>query len=146
MLKKLSSEQIAKILEKLPENLRETFFSLETTDKLREVCDKYEIPAEKLPFIVNYVGQILLGIMAPEELEGVLSKEAMLEKDTAHGVSQQIYRYIFFPVKDSMAEISGDSQPKQLIKIEGEGGGETTEQKEVEPLSQKPDIYREPME
>lgn len=147
MLKKLSPEQISKIMEKLPEDLKETFFSLETAEKISEVCERYEIPGDKISFVVNYVSQVLLGILSPEELVGLLEKEAGLKKDVALAVSQQIYRYIFFPVKNSLAEISGAIQVKPSAKEETKK--EQTESKEERPTPSRPsgpDTYREPVE
>lgn len=138
MLKKLTPDQLSKILEKLPEDLKEAFFSIESTEKMSEICEKYEIPAEKIPFVVNYVGQVLLGILSPEELEAPLEKEVGLQKEVARSASQQIYRYIFFPVKESLSALSGSIQvppsPERKEKIE-EG-----------PSLPRPDTYREPIE
>ena len=84
-----------------------------------------------------------MGILSPEELEGLLEKEAGFKKDAARDVGQQIYRYIFLPVKDSLAALSGTILVPPTTKKEGETAGETA--KEAPELPQKPDIYREPM-
>lgn len=138
MLKELTEEQILKILNKLPEDLKGAFFSVETAEKIREACEKYEIPAKKITFIASYVGQVLLGVLSPDELEKTLEKEAGLKKDIAQGVSQQIYRYIFFPVKESLAALSGAAKietPKPTTSVPSTPS--------APPSPSKPDIYRE---
>lgn len=138
MAKEIDQKRIFEILDKLPENLREAFFSVETAEKISEVCEKYEIPPERVSLVAKCVGHVLLGILSPEELAGALEKEAGLKKDAAQNTSQQIYRYIFFPVKESLAAISGAAQvpPSGPIK-----------QKEEKPAPpSRPDTYRESVE
>lgn len=143
MPKELTDEQIFKILEKLPGDLKEALFSVETAEKIGEVCEKYEIPGEKVSLVANCVGQVLLGILSPEELEGALEKEVGLKKDVARGAGQQIYRYIFFPVKESLAALSGTIQmpPSGATKPK-----EEREEKPAPPSPAKPDVYRETVE
>lgn len=137
MLKKLSPEEISKNLEKLPENQREAFFSLETADKISKACEKYELPAEKIPFVVNFVGQALLGILPQEEIGNSLEKEAGLRKDVAQGINQEINREIFLPLKVVLQKNNKEEPLSKTTEVKDQ-------KKEKHSLSTK-DAYREPI-
>lgn len=147
MPKKLTREQIWKLYEKLPQELQDVFFSQETGDVTHEICKRNEV-LEKLSDIVEYVGQVLLGVLPPDEFQQTLEKEVGLEKDVAKKVSREINRFIFYPVKSSLEqlykiEIAPPAKPvfPQSSKISPESLPDAEEEK-----TEKPDIYREAIE
>jgi len=142
MPKKYTSEQFWKLYEKLPQELKDALFAEETGNNLYEICQKNGIE-EDLDEIVDLVGQVLVGVLAPEDFQGALEKELKLKKESAKKVSREINRFIFYPVKPTL---------EQLYKIETahsekptEKPGVETEQKKPEALPTK-DTYREPIE
>ena len=87
------------------------------------------------------MGQVLVGVLPPEEFQEVLEKELKLKKEVAKKVAQEINRFIFYPVKASLEE---------LYKIEIAPPAKPT--KVTPPPEEKPsapagkDVYREPIE
>ena len=90
------------------------------------------------------VGQVLLGLLLPQELEKEI--EALgAAKEAAQGTARDLNRLVFYPVKPAL---------EQLHRMEIEGTGtivtrkpeeaETTEEKPEEPKGD--DTYREPIE
>lgn len=141
MAGKYTKEQFWKLYRNLPQELQDALFSEETGDNIYDICKRNEVE-ENLGEIVDYVGQVLIGILPPEEFQNTLEKELKLKKEVAKEIFHEINRFIFFPVKENLAV---------LYKIEiapSEKPAETPPLKEA-PLEEelkKKDIYREPIE
>lgn len=140
MPKKYSSEQFWKLYEKLPQELKDALFSEETGNNIYEICQKNEIE-DNLDEVVEYVGQVLVGVLPLEEFQEILEKELKIKKDTAKKVAYEINRFIFYPVKPCLEEfykmeITPKEKPIEEVKVE--------EKKPKIPPSK--DVYRESIE
>lgn len=145
MPEEYSKDQLWKLYEKLPEELQEAIFSGESADNIDGICARNGID-NLTAEVAKYTGRVLMGILPPADFQQTLEKELKLEGSVAKKVSQEINRFIFFPVKENL-----DS----LYKIEAPVGQETPSklQEETtlvpEPQPEKPlksDAYREPIE
>lgn len=143
MPKKYTTEQFWKLYEKLPEELQEAIFSQETADNIWDICEKNNI--QEVSKVADYAGQTLLGILPPEDFQETLEKELNFKKDLAKKVTQEINRFIFYPVRINL---------EQLYKTEIAPVGKTTDAGGILPLEEKTtapslggkDTYREPVE
>ena len=139
MPKEYTREEFWKLYEKLPQELKGALFAEETGNNIYETCKRNGVE-NNLDQIVEYVGQVLVGVLPPDEFQATLEKEVKLKKDIAKKVAQEINRFIFYPVKSSLEE---------LYKIEI---APPAKPKVVPPPEEKPpappakDIYREPIE
>ena len=140
MPKKYTQEQFWELYEKLPQELKDALFAEETGNNIYDICKKNG--AEKnLEAIVDSVGQVLVGVLAPEDFQENLEKEMGFKKETAKKIAQEINRFIFYPVKPAL---------EQLFKIEITSSSVPTEK--FKPKEEKPptpsgkDTYREPVE
>jgi len=141
MAKKYTSEQFWKLYEKLPQELKDALFAEETGNNIYESCKRNGVE-ENLEEIVDYVGQVLVGVLPPEDFQETLERELKLRKEVAKKVAQEINRFIFYPVKPALEE---------LYKIEIKPTEKLPEKpkKELPITEEKPkkrDIYREPIE
>ena len=142
MPKKYTSEQFWKLYGKLPQELKDALFAEETGNNIYDICKRNKIE-ESLEMIVDYVSQVLVGILAPEDFQEVLEKELGFKKESAKKVSREINRFIFYPVKPTL---------EQLYKIETAPSEKPTEKPGVETRPKEPeapptkDTYREPIE
>ena len=140
MPKKYTPEQFWKLYEKLPQELKDALFAEETGNNIYDVCKRNKI-LENLDQIVEYVGQVLVGVLPPEEFQETLEKELKLEKDVVKNVGREINRFIFYPVKSSLEE---------LYKIEiappAKPTGITPPPEEKPSAPPRKDVYREPIE
>jgi len=145
-MSKYTKEEFWKLYEKLPQELKDALFAEETGDNIYNICQRNKIE-KHLGRIVDYVGQVLLGVLRPQDFQKTLEEELLIEKDVAKKVSQEINRFIFYPVKEALSS---------LYEIEFVPGGKiielTPERKKKEKIdltAKKPsnkDIYREPIE
>ncbi len=145
MLEKYTPEQFWKLYQKLPQDLKDVLFAEETGNNIYEICKRNEIE-ENLEAIVDLIGQVLLGLLPPNEFQETLEKELKLEREVAKKVNHEINRFIFYPVKASLEELyKMPLTPTTEPKI-------TPERPIIPKIEKKPeappkrDIYREPIE
>jgi replicative superfamily II helicase len=148
MKKKITQEQYWQLFQKLPDELKEEVLSEKTAKNIYDICQRNEID-DIVSEIASITGQVLLGVLPPEEFQETLEKELKIKKDTAKKVAQEINRFVFYPVKPLLEE---------LYKIETAPPAKPTkitpppEEKPKAPPEEKPkappkeDIYREPVE
>ena len=153
MSKEYTKKELWKLYEKLPKELQEAIFAEETADYIGNICERYDINEEMISEIARRTGNVLLGILPPEDFQDSLEKELKIEKGAAKKIDQEIFRLIFYPVKTSLEEIyrkeiesptgptlvlSKDERPARAPVIE------TT--REEAPKKDKKDTYREPID
>lgn len=142
MAEKLSSEKFWELYKNLPQELKNVLFSEETGNYIYETCKKNGA-GEKLGEIVDYVGQVLIGVLPPEDFQKTLEKELKLDSETAKKMTQEIHRFIFYPVKPCLEE---------LYRVEITGAPVPPKPETPLPAEEKPstpsgkDVYRETIE
>ncbi|MDP3093850.1 MAG: hypothetical protein Q8N16_03735 [bacterium] len=138
MIKKYTREQIMKLYSQLPEDIKQAIDSEENLNALEQIFDNNKIFDERATKISALVRDVLYGLLPPGEFLPSLEKEVTLEEETAKTISQEINRFIFAPIKRSLAS---------LHKTDAGAGEEATEKTETVPKPPaKPDAYREPIE
>lgn len=140
MFKKLTPEQFWQLLKKLPNGLKEVILSEETANDIFDICDRNKVDIEKFPEVARYTGQVLLGVLPPEDFPNTLEKEVGIDKEVAKKVNQEVNRFIFYSVKSYLEELyETEIAPSAKPKV-------------APPLEEKPkapprkDVYREPVE
>lgn len=126
MEQEYSKEQLWKIYELLPKDLKEAIFSQETSENIAFACAFAKLERKKFSQVARLTGQVLLGLLPPQDFQEALMKELQIEEEKAKKISHQIKRLIFNPLKESL-----------LLLYEKE------EEKEKPSFK---DIYREPVE
>jgi len=135
-----TQEQIDEIVEKLPAELQEAIFSMQTTDAVWNAYEAQNIVDGKIrKEISKYVGWVLMGLVLPSEFQGILEKEVKLPKNTAKEIARDINRFVFYPVRPAL---------EQLHRMEIEVSArvvtpQPTPENKEEPRG--PDTYREPI-
>jgi hypothetical protein len=143
MTKEYTREQLWKLYEKLPNELKEVIFSSETADNIYDICLRNSIEDDRISEIARYTGRVLLGILPLDEFQETLEKELKLKTEVAEKVAQEINRFVFYPIKSSLediykVEIAPPAKPKVTPPPKP-----PEEKPEAPP---KEDVYREPVE
>lgn len=141
MAKEYTKEELWKLYEKLPEELKEAIFSERTAENIFNICSRNGIEDERISKIAKYVGRVLMGLLPPNEFQGILEKELKLGKEMAKGIDREVERFIFYPVKADLEkiykiEIAPPARPTRI----------TPPPEEKPPSSPKADVYRELIE
>jgi hypothetical protein len=143
MEKEYTKEELWKIFEKLPDELKESIFSEKTAESIFNICIRNGIEDERISKVAKYVGRVLMGLLPPNEFQETIERELNLEKEVAKSVRREVEMLIFYPVRTHLEEI---------YKIEIAPLARPTKitppprPEEKPPIPQKRDIYREPIE
>ena len=143
MAREYTREELWKLYQKLPEELKEAIFSEETAENIWNICERNNV--EKISSVAKYVGNVLVGVLPPEDFQETLEKELKIKKEVAKKVAQEINRFIFFPVRPALEQL----YKAEITPLE-KTPEKPTEQEKIEEekpkTPPKPDIYREPIE
>jgi len=138
MTKEYTREQLWKLYQKLPGELKEAIFSVGTADSIYDICERNEV--EEISEVAKYAGWVLLGVLPPDEFEETIKKEMKIKEDKVKKVAQEINRFVFYPVKTSLEEIykTPITPPPTGLKV--------APPPEEEPKAPpREDVYREPI-
>jgi len=138
----MDKKEFFKLYKKLPEELQELISSEEMGDSLESICNKYGI-LNFLYEINDYVGNVLLGLTPPNEIEEVIRKELEIDKEKAKNITREINRFVFYPVKSSLEDMYNmEIAPIAKMKVK------PSIKKKAEEIKKpaKSDTYREPIE
>lgn len=147
MQEEYTKEQLWKLYEKLPGELRESFSSAETGDTIWNVCERNNI--NEVSKVAKLVGNVLLGILPPSEFQKTLETELKLVPAVAKKVYQEIFRQIFYPAQIELSKLyPTEAMPTATIPTPVPPKA-ATKQGKATPSQEKPteekaeDTYRE---
>jgi hypothetical protein len=98
-------ENLKEIYRSLPLHIRETIFAPETTDAYDRVQKRYGFTKEQREILSVQCGLLMMGLILPQDLVPVLSKELNLSQQKASLVAQDINREVFNMIKNELKEI-----------------------------------------
>lgn len=139
MAEEYPKEQLWKLYEALPNELKDAIFSEKTADAIHDVCQRNGLEKE-MPQIAKYTGYVLLGLLTPEDFQKALQEELSLKNGVAKKVALEINRFVFFPIKGSLEALYKIEMEKPAIPVKEAA----PEEKPIERPGK--DIYREPVE
>lgn len=102
-MKQYPKDQLWNVYEKLPDNLKDAIFAVESAESIDLACRKTAISDDKkVSKIARLTSRVLLGILAPDEFQKNLEKEVDLNPKTAKKLFFEINRLIFSRVRKSL--------------------------------------------
>lgn len=102
-MKPYSKDELWRIYEKLPQELKIAVFSEETALDISNTCERHNI--NNTPTIATYTGYVLLGLILPQDLAKTLAQDAGLTLEIAEAVSRDLNRLVFYPVKPELEQL-----------------------------------------
>ncbi len=143
MTQKLTKEQYWKLFNNLSEEMKDVILSEKTATDIFDICERNKI--DDISKVADYVGQTLLGVLAPDNLQKTLEKELKLKKAQSQVVIQELNRFIFYPIKTLLEELySVKITPPSLEKPDLVDKATVPEKEESTPP--RKDAYKEPIE
>ncbi len=142
-----SQEEIFELFQSLPLDLKEFSLSLKVTEKIKNICRRYDLKEIETRKIVKFTGLTLVGLLPPEQFAQTVFAELKIDMIIAQKIYNEINSFIFFRVKDSLKELYSDSTtPVKSSEKEVKSEKELEEEKEAEEKEEeKEDTYREPI-
>jgi hypothetical protein len=145
-------EQKWNLYKKLPQELKDAYGAEETGEAIYNTCVENGVE-EKLSQIVDFTGQVLLGLLPPEEFQYTLEKNLDLDKETAKKITHGINRFVFSPVKEALSRLyekdvtaMAKTKPVSLGEIEEKPEKKSAYEEKSIPRRKGLDKYREPVE
>jgi hypothetical protein len=89
----------------LPQDLRQTIFSVETAEKLNKIAEKNSLDKNQLWWASYITGMILLGETNIVNFVKALQEKCRLDKESARQLARDINQAVFLPVKESLKKI-----------------------------------------
>src|SRR3989344_138710 len=121
-MKNFTEEQIAKMYDNLPEDLKDAIFGLEMNEIVERIGREKQLNIEQIGDLANETGMVMLGVTHPNEFIGNLAERLEVDKEKARAIAQEINEQIFKKVRESLRKIhnmrEGTEQEEQdKIKI-----------------------------
>lgn len=134
MPKGYTKEQLQQLYSTLPLDLKRVIFSKETAKIVYTISTKNGLRKEQIVKLAHLIGDVLLGLLSPREFQSSLERNLGITEEKAKNLFQQINRFIFYPVRESLSKLY-----KETVSVE---------KKAISPPPAYPqkDIYREPIE
>jgi len=143
MAEEYPKEQLWKLYEALPNDLKDAIFSEKTADVINDVCQRSGLEKETT-LVAKYTGYVLLGLLTPDEFQKALQEELQLKNGVAKKVALEISRFVFFPVKGSLEALYKIEIEKPIVSEKEAVPEEETVTTRA--ARRGKDVYKEPIE
>lgn len=161
---KLTPQQLKELYQKLPQDLKDVYFSIDSANVLQAIGKKYNLAIDKIGELADETGFVMLGLTKPKDYIANLTSRLGVSSDVSRQIADEINQQIFAKVRESLKKIHGiegeqakpeakEAPSKEDIIKEIEGK-EIAEQKPEPAPEQKPgtafeiktakDIFRMP--
>ncbi len=110
-----SLEQLREAYEKLPENIRKSIDSVDSTDIMFELRKKYSLTIEQMGYIADETSFTMLGLTHPKDFMGNIEKKLGLDKKIVQDITKEINEDIFKPIKESLMGLHNQSETDTLL-------------------------------
>lgn len=97
-----TKEQLRKLYLKLPPEVKDMASSDEVADLIFQVLEDNQLDDERGTKISELIRNVLYGLLPPEDFQTALEKDVGVKKDPAKKINQEINRFVFFPIKESL--------------------------------------------
>ena len=104
-MQNLTPEKIKEIYEKLPEDLKEAIFSVDTANIIRETSTTNGLTIDKMGELADEVGLVIMGITSPSQFAPNLVSRLGVDKETVDKISAVINEKIFSQIRESMKKV-----------------------------------------
>ena len=109
MRRQYTQEDYDGIYKQLPQELQDAIFSMHTADVIREECAKYGIKDDRVSDVGGNVGDVLMGLVPPEELQDVLKENVEMPEVVAVAIADEIVREVVNPVRQHLVRLREDA-------------------------------------
>ncbi|MBI2053653.1 MAG: hypothetical protein HYT41_02825 [Candidatus Sungbacteria bacterium] len=90
--------------ERLPQVLKEALFSADIAEKMFALGKKYGLTMEKIGFMSEEAGFVVLGLTPPRAFTAALAERLGIPADAAEKIALEISHEIFFPLREALKQ------------------------------------------
>lgn len=137
MLPNYTFEEFWSIFEKLPLDIKEAIVGEKTVEVLLRIQQRYGLSEDQLERLTKIVVLVLLGLEEPSRVLRIIEDELNVNYETARGINFEVFRFIFFPVKESLEQIIGHKIERPSAPHLPSEQGEVRSQRIEDPYREK---------
>ena len=160
MAKTYTKQERDERYERLPQVLKEALFSADIAEKMFALGKKYALTMEKIGFMSEEAGLVVLGLTPPRAFTAVLAERLQIPADAAEKIALEISHEIFFPLREALKQthqidVGEGAVMSEELRIKkftptpkfGVGAGEARQEKQAEQIPQavKPPVVPKPL-
>ena len=105
-----TKEELVGIYRGLPEEVRETIFSPETSEAFDQIKEKQALTEEQRELLSVYSGLLMMGVLPPEKYVSTLIEKMQIDREKAASIAQVVNRDIFNPIKDALKRVHDEGR------------------------------------
>lgn len=117
-----TQEELRERYLKLPKQLQDALFSVDSAEAVRQIGEKYKLMIDKIGLLADETGYVMLGITHPKDFISKISERLQVDQKTARLLAEEINEKIFAPVREHLKKLHGLGEeikkPKPEPKLE----------------------------
>jgi len=121
-----NNDQILEAFKKLPEDVKEAMFSVDTAEIIQGIGTKHKLMIDKIGELADETGLVMLGFTHPSEYVSHLAERLRVEHGLAKEIAEEINSKIFFPIRENLKKIHGIEKESLLPSMPETATIETT--------------------
>lgn len=137
---KHTPEQLLEIYDKLPKDLKDAIFSVDSAEIIQAIGKKYNLPIDKTGELADETGLVMLGLTHPNNYISNLTQRLNTDKETAKKIADEINTQIFAKIRESLKKIHGVEPSPPTSLFEGPGVRREEILKEIEKDETKEEV------
>ncbi len=102
---RLTPDEFRKKYAELPQNLREAYGSIKTTEILEEIGKKHGLLIDQLGELVDETGYLMLGATPPSGYISKLTSAVGIEREKAREIAAEVNERVFKPIRDALKRV-----------------------------------------
>lgn len=88
--------------QKLPDTLKDALLGVDTANKIFEIGRKSLLTIEKVGFLAEEAGYVILGLTRPEDFVNILAERLETSTNDAREIAKEINSQIFYPLREAL--------------------------------------------
>ncbi len=104
MNKNISPEEVWKLYQKLPQELKDVVFEEDVGNTIRKICSRHNLEDE-FKELMKLTTEVLLGLLPPQEFKKEATRRLSTKNSSIDKVCQEVARFVFFPIKEGLASL-----------------------------------------
>ncbi len=105
-----TKEQLLEMYRKLPHDLQDAIFSVDTAEAIRAIGEKNKLMIDKIGELADETGLVMLGLSSPSQFIPHLSERLGVSRELAKTIGQEINEKIFLAIRESLKKVHGTEE------------------------------------
>lgn len=102
---KYTPQQLREIYIKLPKDVQDAIFSVDSAEIIQAISKKYNLAIDKMGELADETGLVMLGLTHPNNYISNLTQRLNTDKETTRKIAEEINSQIFVKIRESLKKI-----------------------------------------